>query len=243
MIKLKTFDNFRVFKTEIAGREYSFEYGKMAELANAALMCRCGEAAVLVTAVASDRPREGMTYFPLSIDFEEKLYAVGKIPGSFGRREGRGGDKSTLTARLIDRPMRPLFPSSMRNDVAICCTVFSYDPDVQIDILSMIGAFAATAISNIPWNGPLGAVSVGLVDGQLIINPNAAQQAASSLELTVASTAEKVVMIEAGANEVPDDIVYDAIILAHEENKRIVAFINTMVAEVGKEKFALPYIG
>ena len=175
-IKQNIFENYREFSTEIAGRTFTFEYGKMAGLANAALLCRCDETAILVTVTASPRAREGIDYFPLSVDFEEKLYSVGKIPGSFTRREGRAGEKATLHARMIDRPMRPLFPEDMRNDVAIACTVMSSDPDIQPEILALIGASAATAISDVPWNGPIAGVAVGLVDGELIINPNAAQR-------------------------------------------------------------------
>jgi len=237
IIKHRTFEGYREFSTEIAGKKFIFEYGKMAELANAALLCRCGESAILVTVTASPTAREGIDYFPLSLDFEEKLYSVGKIPGSFTRREGRAGEKATLAARLIDRPMRPLFPSDMRNDVSIICTVLSSDPDVQPEILAMVGASAATAISDVPWNGPIGGVSVGLVDGKFIINPNAEERAKSSLHLSVAGTAEKIVMIEAGADQVPEDVMFDAIMFAHEEIKKIVEFINGMVKEVGKPKF------
>jgi polyribonucleotide nucleotidyltransferase len=237
MVNHREFGDFRIFKTDFAGRELSFEFGKMAELANASLLCRYGETAMLVTVTASARAREGIDYFPLSLDFEEKLYSVGRIPGSFTRREGRGGDKATLAGRLIDRPMRPLFPSNMRNDVAIICTVMSNDPDIQPDILGMVGASAAVAISDVPWNGPIAGVAVGLVDGKFILNPNAAEREASSLSLSVAGTAGKIVMIEAGANEVPEEQMYDAIMLAHEEIKKIVAFINGMVKEIGKEKF------
>ncbi len=236
-IKQNIFENYREFSTEIAGRTFTFEYGKMAGLANAALLCRCDETAILVTVTASPRAREGIDYFPLSVDFEEKLYSVGKIPGSFTRREGRAGEKATLHARMIDRPMRPLFPEDMRNDVAIACTVMSSDPDIQPEILALIGASAATAISDVPWNGPIAGVAVGLVDGELIINPNAAQRERSTLNLTVAGTSEKVVMIEAGADEVPDDIMFEAIMLAQKENEKIVRFINNMVAEIGKPKF------
>ncbi len=237
MITHRQFTNYRVFETEIAGKKFSLEYGKVAELANAALMCRYGETAVLVTVTASKKPREGIDFFPLSIDFEEKLYAAGKIPGSFNRREGRAGEKATLNGRLIDRPMRPLFPSNMRNDVAIVCTVMSQDPDVQPEIVGMIGASAAVAISDVPWNGPIAGTAVGLVDGQLVLNPNAEQRQRSDLALTVASTAKKVVMIEAGANQVPEDKMFEAIMLADAENKKIVEFINGMVAEIGKPKF------
>nr|MBQ4319826.1 hypothetical protein [Clostridia bacterium] len=233
-MKHKEFD-VKTYSVEIGGKTFSFETGKLAELANSALMCRCGETAILVTVTASPRPRDGIDFFPLSIDFEEKLYSVGKIPGSFNRREGRATDKAILNGRLIDRPMRPLFPSTMRNDVAICCTVMSNDPDVQPEIVGMLGASLGVAISDIPFNGPIAGCSVGLVDGELIINPTKAQQEASDLQLTVASTGEKVVMIEAGANEVTEDKMLEAIMLAHEENKKVVAFFNQVVAEIGKE--------
>ena len=237
IITKREFEGYREFSTEIAGKTFTFEHGKMAELANSALLCRCGESAILVTVTASATAREGIDYFPLSLDFEEKLYSVGKIPGSFTRREGRAGEKATLAARLIDRPMRPLFPSDMRNDVSIICTVLSSDPDVQPEILAMVGASAATAISDVPWNGPIGGVAVGLVDGKIIINPNAEERAKSTLQLSVAGTAEKIVMIEAGAEEVPEDVMFDAIMAAHVEIKKIVKFINEMVAEIGKPKF------
>ncbi len=233
----KLFPNYREFTLDIAGKKVTFETGKMSGLANAAVMCRSGETAILVTATASARAREGIDYFPLSLDFEEKLYSVGRIPGSFTRREGRAGDKATLAGRLIDRPMRPLFPNDMRNDVAITCTVMSSDPDVAPDTLAMLGASLATSISDIPWNGPIGGVSVGLVDGNFVINPNQAQREVSTLDLTVAATAEKVVMIEAGAHEVPEDQMYEAILLAHAEIKKIVAFINDIVSQIGKPKF------
>ncbi len=235
-MKHKEFD-VKTYSIEIGGKTFTFETGKLAELTNAALMCRCGETALLVTVVASPRPRDGIDFFPLSIDFEEKLYSVGKIPGSYNRREGRAADKAILNGRLIDRPMRPLFPSNMRNDVAICCTVMSNDPDVQPEIVGMLGASLGVTISDIPFNGPIAGCSVGLVDGKLIINPNKAQQEASDLALTVASTAEKVVMIEAGANEVPEEKMIEAIMFAHEENKKVVAFFNQIAAEIGKEKF------
>ncbi len=237
MITHKEFTNYREFKTTIAGRELTLEYGKMAELTNAALMCRMGETAILVTVVASPRAREGIDYFPLTLDFEEKMYAAGKIPGSFNRREGRAGEKATLAGRLIDRPMRPLFPSNMRNDVAVACTVFSHDPDIQPELVGMIGASAAVAISDVPWNGPIAGVAVGYVDGKLVLNPDHEQRERSDLALTVAGTANKVVMIECGAKQVPDDIVYDGIMLAQSEIVKIVEFINDVVAQVGKPKF------
>jgi len=236
-MKHKQFENYRTFSIDIAGKTYTFETGKMAELANAAILCRCGESAILVTVTASATAREGADFFPLSVDFEEKLYSVGKIPGSFNRREGRAGEKATLAARLIDRPMRPLFPSDMRNDVAIICTILSSDPDVQPEILGMLGASAATAISDVPWNGPIAGVSVGLVDGKFILNPNSEQRAASSLHLTVAGTEEKIVMIEAGADQVPEETVFDAIMFAREEIKKVVLFIKDMARQIGKPKF------
>ena len=209
----------------------------MAELANAAAMVKYGETTVMVAVTASPRPRDGVDFFPLSVDFEEKLYAVGRIPGSFMRREGRPSLPAVLASRLIDRPMRPLFPSDLRNDVCITCTVMSLDRDCSPEITAMIGASAMVAISDIPWNGPIGACEVGYVDGKIVINPTREQRAASQMDTTVASTGEKVVMIEAGANEIPDEIMFEGIKAAHEVNKTIVALINRMVEEIGKPKF------
>ena len=230
------FENYRVFKTEIAGRPFVVETGKMAGLANAAVLCRYGETVVLCTATMAAKPREGIDYFPLSVDFEEKLYAVGRIPGSFLRREGRPSEKAVLASRVVDRPLRPLFPKDMRNDVSVVMTVMSVDPDCSPEITGMIGASAALAISDIPWNGPVAGVSVGLVDGEIVINPTNEQSKVSDLQLTVVSSAQKVVMIEAGANEVDNDTMFNAIVAGDTVNRQIVEFINSMVAEIGKPK-------
>ena len=234
------FENYRVFKTEFAGRPLVVETGKMAQLANGSCLVRYGDTVVLCTATMADSPREGIDFFPLSVDFEEKLYAVGKIPGSFLKREGRPSEKAILASRVIDRPMRPLFPKDMRNDVCIVCTVMSVDMDNSPEIAAMNGASIAVAISDIPWNGPIAGMAVGLVDGQVVMNPTLEQRQKSDLSLTVASTHEKVAMIEAGANEVSDDVMYDAIMKAHEQNVAMVDFINGMVREVGKPKREFP---
>ena len=237
IISQKTFPNYRKYEMDLAGRPFSIEVGKVAELANAAAMVKYGETTVMVAVTASPRPRDGVDFFPLSVDFEEKLYAVGRIPGSFMRREGRPSLPAVLASRLIDRPMRPLFPSDLRNDVCITCTVMSLDRDCSPEITAMTGASAMVAISDIPWNGPIGACEVGYVDGKIVINPTREQRAASQMDTTVASTGEKVVMIEAGANEIPDEIMFEGIKAAHEVNKTIVALINRMVEEIGKPKF------
>ena len=237
IITHKTFPNYRKYEMDLAGRPFSIEVGKVAELANAAAMVKYGETTVMVAVTASPRPRDGVDFFPLSVDFEEKLYAVGRIPGSFMRREGRPSLPAVLASRLIDRPMRPLFPSDLRNDVCITCTVMSLDRDCSPEVTAMIGASAMVAISDIPWNGPIGCCEVGYVDGQIVINPTQAQRAVSQMDTTVASTGEKVVMIEAGAKEIPDEIMFEGIKAAHEVNKTIVALINKMVEEIGKPKF------
>jgi polyribonucleotide nucleotidyltransferase len=233
----RIFNDVKVFETTLAGRTLSFETGKLAELANGAVLVRYGETVVLVTATAAARPREGLDYFPLSVDFEERLYSVGRIPGSFMRREGRPSEKAILASRLIDRPIRPLFPSDMRNDVAIAATVLALDPDNLPEIPAMLGASLALTISDIPWAGPIAGVSVGLVDGEIVINPVAAQREKSKLNLTVAGTAGKVVMIEAGAEEVPDDLMLKAIAQAHEEIKKVVSFFSQIKEEIGKKPF------
>ncbi len=217
------------------------EVGKLAELANAAVMVGYGDTRVLCCVTAAPRPRDGIDFFPLSVDFEEKLYSVGRIPGSFNRREGRPGEKGILTSRVIDRPIRPLFPSDFRNDVSVMCTVMSVDHDCTPEIAALIGTSAALAISDIPWNGPVGALKVGLVDGKLVFNPDSEQRKVSDLDVTVVSTRKKVVMIEAGANEVPNDKMFEAIKMAHEENQKIIALIDQMVSEVGKPKFEYPH--
>ncbi len=241
IITKKQFPNYRKYTMDLAGRPLTLETGKIAELANAAVMVTYGETTVLVTATASARPRDGIDFFPLSVDFEEKMYAVGRIPGSFLRREGRPGEKGILTSRVIDRPIRPLFPGDFRNDVAIMCTVMSVDHDCSPEIAALIGASAALTISDIPWGGPVGALKVGYVDGQLVVNPTREQAEKSDLDVTVVSTGKKVVMIEAGANEIPNDLMFEAIQLAHSENQKQVALINQMAAEIGKEKFDYPH--
>ncbi len=232
------FENFKTFNYELAGRPLVVETGKMAGLANGSCLIRYGETTILATATASERPRDGIDFLPLSVDFEARLYAAGKIPGSFNKREGRPTEKSILTSRVIDRPIRPLFPKDLRNDVALNLMVMSVDPDCSPEIAAMIGASIALSISDIPWNGPIAGVFMGLVDGKPVVNPTAAQRAQSTLELTVAGSHKKVVMIEAGAQEVEDDVMFDAIMQAHEEIKGLCAFIDSIVAEIGKPKFS-----
>lgn len=233
------FENYRVFKTMFAGRELTVETGKVCGLANGSCWVRYGETVVMVNVAASAKPRDGVDFFPLSVDYEEKLYAVGKIPGGFLKREGRPSEKAILTSRVVDRPMRPLFPKDMRNDVAITMTVLAVDPDCSPEILGMIGASIAVSISDIPWNGPIGGISVGLVDGEIVLMPNLEQRSKSDLNLTVASSEKKVVMIEAGANEVPDDVMFDAIMAGHNEIvKSLIPFIKDIQAQIGKPKFA-----
>ena len=235
IITKKQFNN-HIYKTEIAGRPFSLEFGKVAELANASAMVRYGDTSVLVAVTAAPRPRDGVDFFPLSVDFEEKLYAVGRIPGSFMRREGQPSLPAVLASRVIDRSIRPLFPGDFRNDVVVTCTVMSVDRDCSPEAAAMVGVSACLAVSNIPWGGPIGCLEVGYVDGQIVMNPNQAQKHASKLDLTVAATGAKVVMIEAGADQLPDEIMYEAIVKAHEEIKAQVDFINAIVAEIGKEK-------
>lgn len=230
------------FTTTLAGRELTLETGELAGLANGSVLVRYGDTVVLVNATASSKPREGIDFFPLSVDYEEKLYAVGKIPGGFIRREGKPSEKAILTSRVIDRPIRPLFPKDLRNDVSIVATVMSVEIDNSPEIAAMIGTGAALAISDIPFNGPVAGVFVGLVDGEIIINPTLAQREKSDLELTVAATREKVVMIEAGAKEVPEDVMLNAIKVAHEEIKKLCDFIDEMANEVGKPKFDYPSV-
>ncbi len=231
------YENFRVFETEFAGRPLKVETGKMGQLANGSCLVRYGETSVFCAATASAKPRDGIDFLPLSVDFEEKLYSVGRIPGSFTRREGKPTDKAILASRVIDRPVRPLFPKDMRNDVSLVCTVMSVDPDCSPEITAMIGASIALSISDIPWEGPISGISVGLVEGKIVLNPTAEEQAKNDLQLTVSSTSDLVAMIEAGANQVPDDVMFDAIMTGHRENQKIVEFINSIVAEIGKEKF------
>ncbi len=241
IITHRQFPGYHKYEMELAGRPLTLEVGKLAELANAAVMVGYGDTRVLVCATASARPRDGIDFFPLSVDFEEKMYSVGRIPGSFNRREGRPGEKGILTSRVIDRPIRPLFPYDFRNDVSIMATVMSVDHDCSPEIAALIGTSAALAISDIPWNGPVGAVKMGLVDGELVINPTSEQRKVSNLDVTVVSTGKKVVMIEAGANEVPNDKMFEAIQKAHEENQKQIELINKMVAEIGKPKFDYPH--
>ena len=241
IITHRQFPGYHKYEMELAGRPLTLEVGKLAELANAAVMVGYGDTRVLVCATASARPRDGVDFFPLSVDFEEKMYAVGRIPGSFNRREGRPGEKGILTSRVIDRPIRPLFPYDFRNDVSIMATVMAVDHDCSPEIAALIGTSAALAISDIPWNGPVGAVKMGLVDGELVINPTSEQRKVSDLDVTVVSTGKKVVMIEAGANEVPNDKMFEAIQKAHEENQKQIELINKMVAEIGKPKFDYPH--
>ena len=234
------FKNFKTFHYTLAGRPLVVETGKLAGLANGSCLVRYGDTAVLCCATASEKPRDGIDFLPLSVDFDERMYAAGKIPGGYLRREGRPPEKAILTSRVIDRPIRPLFPKDLRNDVSLSLTVMSYDPDCSPEITAMIGASIALSISDIPWNGPISGVFMGLVDGKPVVNPTEAQRAVSDLELTVASSMKKVVMIEAGANEVPDDVMFDAIMVAHKENQGILEFINAIVDEIGKEKFEYP---
>ena len=233
------FEDYRVFKTTFAGRELTVETGKRCGLANGSCWVRYGETVVMVNVTASAKPRDGVDFFPLAVDYEEKLYAVGKIPGGFLKREGRPSEKAILTSRVVDRPMRPLFPKDMRNDVAITMTVLSVDPDCSPEILGMIGASIAVSISDIPWNGPIGGISVGLVDGEIVLMPDLEQRNKSDLNLTVASSEKKVVMIEAGANEVSDEKMFEAIMAGHEEiTKSLIPFIKDIQAQIGKPKFA-----
>ncbi|MEG0340176.1 MAG: polyribonucleotide nucleotidyltransferase, partial [Oscillospiraceae bacterium] len=234
--KKETFEGFKVFETELAGRPFIVETGKMCDLSNGSCLVRYGETAVLCNVTMSAAPRDGIDFFPLSVDFEEKMYAVGRIPGSFMRREGRPGEKAVLTSRVVDRPIRPLFPHDMRNDVSVVMTVMSVDQDCSPEIAGMIGASIALSISDIPWAGPIGGVFMGLVDGELVVNPTEKQRETSDLQLTVAASMDKIVMIEAGANEVDEVTMLNAIKMAHGEIKTLIGFINKMVAEIGKKK-------
>lgn len=231
------FENYKVYETELAGRTLKLETGMMAQLANAAVMASYGDTRVLCTVTASAKPREGVDFFPLSVDYEEKMYSVGKIPGSFTRREGKASDKAILASRCIDRPIRPLFPKDMRNDCSVVATVMSVDPDCSPEVAAAIGVSCAIAISDIPWAGPISSVNVGLVNGEIVINPTLEQRANTDLNLTVSSTEDLVAMIEAGANEIDDDLMFDCIMAGHAVNKEIVKFINGIVAEIGKPKF------
>ena len=234
------FKNFKTFKYTLAGRPLVIETGKMAGLANGSVLIRYGETAGLCCATASETPRDGIDFLPLSVDFDERMYAAGKIPGGYLKREGKPSEKAILTSRVIDRPIRPLFPKDLRNDIALTLTVMSVDPDCAPEVAAMIGASTALAISDIPWNGPIGGLHIGLINGEYVVNPTTEQQKVSDLQLTVAASMEKVVMIEAGANEVDDKVMYDAIMLAHKEIKELLGFINAIVDEIGKPKFEYP---
>ena len=241
IITHRQFPQYHKYTMDLAGRPLTLEVGKLAELANAAVMVGYGDTRVLCCVTASARPRDGIDFFPLSVDFEEKMYSVGRIPGSFNRREGRPGEKGILTSRVIDRPIRPLFPYDFRNDVSVMCTVMAVDHDCSPEIAALIGTSAALAISDIPWNGPVAALKVGLVDGKLVLNPDSEQRKVSDLDVTVVSTGKKVVMIEAGANQVTNDTMFEAIKMAHQENQKQIALINQMVSEIGKPKFDYPH--
>ncbi|MBQ3519917.1 MAG: polyribonucleotide nucleotidyltransferase [Clostridia bacterium] len=234
------FEGFKKYETTLAGRPFVVEVGKMAQLAGGSCLVRYGETEILCTATMADKPREGVDFFPMSIDFEEKLYSVGKIPGSFQRREGKASDKAVLCGRVIDRPIRPLFPKDMRNDVGIVATVMSVDPDCLPEITAMIGVSIALSISEIPWAGPIAGVSVGLIDGEYIMNPTAEQREKSEMAVTVASTEDLIAMIEAGANEIDNETMFNGIMAAHEVNKEMVAFIKGIQAEIGKAKVDFP---
>ncbi|MBQ7958733.1 MAG: polyribonucleotide nucleotidyltransferase, partial [Oscillospiraceae bacterium] len=231
------FENYRVFETTYAGRKLVVETGKTCELSSGSCWVRYGETVVMANVTASPKPREGVDFFPLSVDYEEKLYAVGKIPGSFMKREGKPSEKAILTSRMVDRPIRPLFPKDMRNDVSVVMTVLAVDPDCSPEITGLIATSIAISISDIPWNGPIGGISVGLVDGEIVLNPTLEQRAKTDLNLTVAGTMEKIVMIEAGANQVPEDTMLNALQAGHDEIKKIVAFISDIQSQIGKKKF------
>ena len=234
------FEGFKTYETTLAGRPFVVEVGKMAQLAGGSCLVRYGETEILCTATMADKPREGVDFFPMSIDFEEKLYSVGKIPGSFQRREGRASEKAILAGRVIDRPIRPLFPKDMRNDVGIVATVMSVDPDCLPEITAMIGVSIALSISEIPWAGPISGVSVGLIDGEYIMNPTAEQREISEMAVTVASTEDLIAMIEAGANEIDNETMFNGIMAAHEVNKEMVEFIKGIQADIGKTKVDFP---
>jgi polyribonucleotide nucleotidyltransferase len=235
---LQMFDNYKKFETSLAGRPLTVETGKMAQLAGGACLVTYGETQVICTATASEKPRDGIDFLPLSVDFEEKLYAVGKIPGSFQRREGRPSEKAVLASRVIDRPIRPLFPKDLRNDIGVVATVLSVDQDCSPEIAAMLGVSIAISISNIPWSGPVAGCVVGYVDGELVINPTAEQREKSEMYVTVASTANLVAMIEASAKQVSEQVMFDGIMKAHEVNKTMVDFIKSIQVEIGREKMS-----
>ena len=227
---------YKSFSMELAGRTLTVDIGRVAKQANGAALMRYGDTTVLSTATASDKPREGIDFFPLSVEYEEKMYAVGKIPGGFNKREGKASEHAILTSRVIDRPMRPLFPKDYRNDVTLNNMVMAVDSECNPEVVAMLGSSIATCISDIPFDGPCAATQIGMVNGELVVNPSLAQKEISDLQLTVASTREKVIMIEAGANEIPEAKMIEAIFKAHEVNQEIIAFIDKIVAECGKEK-------
>ena len=229
---------FKTFSMELGGRTLSVDIGRVSAQANGAAFMHYGDTTVLSTATASDKPRDGIDFFPLSVEYEEKLYAVGKIPGGFNKREGKASENAILTSRVIDRPMRPLFPKDYRNDVTLNNMVMSVDPQCRPELVAMLGSAIATAISDIPFDGPCATTQLGMVDGEFIVNPSQEQWKNGDLQLTVASTSTKVIMIEAGANEIPEAKMIEAIYKCHEINQTIIEFINKMVAEVGKEKHA-----
>ena len=231
------FESYRKFETTYAGRPLVVETGKTCQLSNGSCWVRYGETVVMANVTASAKPRDGIDFFPLSVDYEERLYSVGKIPGSFMKREGKPSEKAILTSRMVDRPIRPLFPKDMRNDVSVVMTVLAVDPDCSPEITGMIATSIAISISDIPWNGPIAGISVGLVDDEIVLNPTLEQRQNNHLNLTVAGSMEKIVMIEAGADEVPDNTMLEAILKGHEEIKKMVAFINEIKAEIGKPKF------
>ena len=238
MVTKKEFPNRHIFETEIGGRPFTVITGQVAELCNGECICRYGDTVVLATVVASSAPKSGIDYFPLTIDFEERMYSVGRIPGAYLRREGRPSERGVLVSRLIDRPMRPFFDDDLRNDVVVTCTALSNDKDNSIEVVASLGAFIATAYSDVPWNGPMATTQVAYVDGEYVVNPSYDQHQRAEMFVTIASTAEKVVMIETEAKEIPEDILLGGIQVAHETNQKIVAFINEIVAEIGKPKFS-----
>ena len=233
---MPSLDNYKVFKTDYAGRELVVEIGKYAEQANGACLVRCGDTVVNVTVCMAEKPREGMDFFPLSVDYEEKMFAVGKIPGGFKKREGRASDKAILVSRLIDRPIRPLFPKGIFNDVVVIATALSVDPDIAPEPIAMIGSSVALSVSDIPWAGPTGSVIVGCLDGKYVINPTVAEKEKSTIHLSLAGTKDAILMIEAGAKEVTDEEMVGAIMFGHEEIKKVCAFIENIQKEVGKPK-------
>lgn len=239
---MNIYENYKTFETEFAGRKLVVETGKFAGLANGSCLVRYGDTTILATATASAQPRDGIDFFPLAVDYEEKLYSVGKIPGSWNRREGRPGEKAILNSRMIDRPIRPLFPKDLRNDVVVSVTLLSVDQDCVPVIAGMLGASVALSISDIPFNGPVAGVLLGYVDGEYVINPTLEQRKNSKMSVTVVGTAEKIVMIEAGADEIPEDIMLEGIIFAHQEIKKMVKFVSDIAAEIGKPKFEYTHI-